>query len=439
MSAEPHSLLLLGDAAFCATWRGMSEEEKATLPAHVRSECAERYRKLNGHVMSAPRPAAKLAAVEQMEAAWPAPLDLEALAEREPEPPKFIVQDWLPIGYATLFSGHGGAGKSAIALYLAVCIASGHAFFGLPVERRRVLFLSCEDREPVLHWRLWRICAHLGIDLAGLRGWLEIIDLVGREVVLWERDPRTGATVTPAFAELESRMRDYAAEVLVVDGISDTYAGNENARNEVKRFVNLAVSLIPPDRGAVLLLGHTAKAGDAGYSGSTQWHNAARARWYLYPETVEPDDGGKPQRTGTLILTLEKANLSGAEQSLRFHWDGEAHLFLATESAMIVDRKLQDREESAGILRAFAACQSGGVVIPSAMTGPRTTYHVLSARAEFPATLKGSRGAQTKRFWRLVEELRQSRAIEETDYRRTNRHAGSQFVLTSEGMRQCAV
>ena len=30
---------------------------------------------------------------------WPQGLDLEALAEREPEKPRFIMPDWLPVGY----------------------------------------------------------------------------------------------------------------------------------------------------------------------------------------------------------------------------------------------------------------------------------------------------------------------------------------------------
>lgn len=70
-----------------------------------------------------------------------------------------------------------------------------------------------------------------------------------------ERDPRTGNTVTAPYGQLETRMRMHAAEVLVVDGISDTYGGNENVRSEVKRYVNAAVALIPANTGAVLLLG----------------------------------------------------------------------------------------------------------------------------------------------------------------------------------------
>ena len=179
-----------------------------------------------------------------------------------------------------------------------MCIAAGVPFFGVPVARRRVLYLSCEDRESILHWRLHRICQHRAydsefgsnppspVDLASLTaGRLHISDLVERDTILWERDPRTGYTYTPAFATLQAMVREHQIEALVVDGISDTYAGNENDRGDVKRYVNALVSLMPADTGAVILVGHIAKptaanaATTEGYSGSTGWHNAVRARW----------------------------------------------------------------------------------------------------------------------------------------------------------------
>ena len=45
---------------------------------------------------------------------WPEPLDLRQLAARDPEAPRFIVDDWLPCGYATLLAGHGGVGNVSL-------------------------------------------------------------------------------------------------------------------------------------------------------------------------------------------------------------------------------------------------------------------------------------------------------------------------------------
>ncbi len=381
---------------------------------------------------------------------WPPSLDLEVLAEREPEAPRFIMADWLPEGYATLFAGHGGVGKSAIALHLAVCMAAGIPFFGIPVERRRVLYLSCEDREKVLHWRLARICKHLGLDMAGLRGWLEIIDLVGSDTILWSRDPRTGYSLTAAYGRLDARIKQHDSEVLFVDGVTDTYAGSEGNKAEVKAFVNSLLRLISPERGAVLLIGHVSKPTamgiggptTEGYSGTTGWHNAARARWYLYPETEEGEEGGRHDRTGGLLMQLQKSNLGRIDQSLRFSWDDQAHMFLSSGVAAesLFDRNHRERAERRGILQSFRACaaQVPHIIVPTATQGKRTTYGVLVLRAEFPASLKQGKPSRA-RFWRGLEALKQEGLVAEQEYMRPDRHRAIQIVLTEKGQMECGV
>lgn len=392
------------------------EEWPAGLSAEKPAQPKVQPIKANGaeHPAASPPP-------DERESIWPPSLDLEALSEREPEKPKFIIPDWGPVGYAWLLAGHGGVGKSGIALHLAVCMAAGVPFFGIQVERKRVLYLSCEDRESVLHWRLTRICAYLGISLATLRGWLEVVDLVSSETVLWERD-KDGSTLQAPYFELQHRMRAHDIEVLFVDGITDTYAGNENSKPEVKRYVRALVKLIDPNRGAVLLIGHIAKPGASGipltegYSGTTGWHNSVRARWYLYPETAK-DDEGVSDKTGELILELQKSNLGPMDRALRFTWDEEAHLFVGTDpGASSFDRKHQDREERQGIMAALRACAAASVIVPAATTGPRTAHHVLKANPAFPIALQSK--ADTRRFWRHIEALRHSlELIEETHVR----------------------
>ena len=299
--------------------------------------------------------------------AWPPSIDLHALSQKEPHPPSFILPDWLPCGYATLFAGHGGVGKSALALMLAVCISMGLPFMGINVERRRVLYLSCEDREGLLHWRLTRICTYLGISLSDLAEWLDIIDLVGHETILYQPG-RDGLTLTGAYRQLAAMIRVGLVQVLMVDGISDTYDGNENARAEVKAFVNALLALIPPDDGAVVLVGHVSKpaAGSKyseGYSGSTGWHNSVRARWYLYPETMVGDDG-RPERTGNLCMELQKSNLGPADKAVKFSWNPAAGLFVPKEVAAesLYDRVHRQNIERNAIMSAFLACKACSIV-----------------------------------------------------------------------------
>lgn len=357
---------------------------------------------------------------------WPAPLDLQAMALREPEKPQFIIPDWLPVGYAALLAGHGGAGKSYIGLHLAVCIALGLPWCGMEVQRRRVLILACEDRRDVLHWRLSRLCRYLGVDLASLSGWLTIHELVGQDTILWRLDTREGPVRTDAYGELKARLGEAQADVLMVDGIADVFAGSENDRAQVKDFVNSLLGLIPERRGAVLLLGHVNKptasaAGTSeGYSGSTQWHNAVRARWYLRPD----------ETTGGLTLELQKSNLGRADQQIAFGWDDENALFAGRRIDSEASARREEEERQA-ILQAMAACQREGNSVPAAMTGPRTAFHVLSATKFLPKSLS------SRKFRERLEELRSMGKIQEGSTQRTSRHPVATLELKSAAFLEC--
>lgn len=369
---------------------------------------------------------------------WPPPLDLAALAAQSPTAPNFIIKDWMPCGYATLFAGHGGAGKSYIALALAVHIAAGIPWCGMPVQRRRVLYLSCEDRLSVLHWRLKHICDHLEIDMATLDGCLDVRDLVGHDTIAWQ--PDASGFATPAYDELAAQFRQSGAHVLVVDGVTDAFGGDENARWAVKSFVNSLLALIDPDEGALLLMAHVNKltanapAASEGYSGSTAWHNAVRARWYLHHET-DQDEDRKAIKTGALLLELQKSNLGQADKTITFRWDDQARLFVgevleggALNAALPANR---DRDERESILAAIGAVIERADYVPAATTGPRTAYNVLSASGKLSKTLLGAK-ANRKRFWRHIEHLRSMRQIREGSIRRANGHKTATMELESQ-------
>ncbi len=269
------------------------------------------------------------------------------------------------------------------------------------------MYLSCEDREGVLHWRLARTTAHLGIShrgrcAAGSRSLISsaMTSCCGRKI------HRPEELIRLPSDDLQERIEKHATELLIVDGVSDTYGGNENARTEVKRYVNALVSLIPADRGAVLLLGHIAKPtasaaqSTEGYSGSTGWHNSVRARWYLHPETVQGDDGESWEQSGDLILDLQKSNLGRVDQSMRFAWDATAHLFVGREivDAAALDRAHRDRIEHRDVLRAFQGCATRGIHVPAADV---RTAHGLS-RAVGCTRISGHFEARRKGFERPI-------------------------------------
>ncbi|MBK9245177.1 MAG: AAA family ATPase [Burkholderiales bacterium] len=347
-------------------------------------------------------------------AALPRLIDLQALAD-DPPPPRFIVPVWLPQGEVTLFAGHGGTGKSAIALYLAVCVALGRPFFGMPTERRRVLLLSLEDAAAVLHWRIARLSAWIGFDIADLARWLTIVDGTGADAELLA-ETKHGAALTHVYEWLRQQM--HGAEVLIVDGASDAYGASEIDRRHVRMFLRAVRRLIPAS-GAAVLLAHvdkaSARAGDTsqGYSGSTAWSNSVRARWYLRPD--ETRDG--------LLLELQKANLAPAGAQIAVRWNPEYHVFAGECElpAGRLDRAVRDSDERAAVLALIRAAAASGNPLPAAASGQRTAHSVAEARDDCPGSLRGKAGRA--RFYRHVEALRAAGSVRVEAVRKANRHA----------------
>jgi len=347
-------------------------------------------------------------------------LDLAALAERKPEPPRFIVPGWLPAGEVTLLAAHGGTGKSALALRMAVCLVLGRDFYGLPVERRGVDFVSYEDAEPVLHWRLSRVCDVLGVRLADVVPGLRIFD--GTQCLSgWFSRGEYGETgPTSAFHNIAERIGG-PGRVVIVDGASDTFAANENDRSQVKAFVRMLRRLIAED-GALLLLAHVdklgAKAGaDAlGFSGSTGWHNGVRCRWFAY---AEADEGGG--ETGNVVVEVRKSNLGRAGASMTLAFDESLGTFERVDTGQRnPGRVFQRADEAEAIIAVVRAAWEADDPIPAAMSGQRTAHSVCSARDDFPASLKGRAGK--RRFAAALEQLRAAGAVVVEARRRPNRH-----------------
>jgi hypothetical protein len=358
-----------------------------------------------------------------LRAPW-TPIDLLALSALKPEPTRWIISGWLPAGYATLLAGHGDAGKSMVALQGAVSVALGRQFFGVSTEQRRVAYIACEDREVDLHRRLDGICRAMGVSLADLAGELDLVDMVGQ-------NPRLSSD---GAAALSASVVGRRVELLIVDGVADTFDGDENDRGDVKRFVNRLLSLVPND-GAVLLIGHVAKTdldgrpGHArhGYGGTTGWHNSVRSRWFLIR------DGER--RT----LSLEKSNLGGPVNSvMHLEWrDGAFHggrVIGPSEE----DRRAQDDSERKALIEAVRGCVRNGITVPTASGGSgRTAFLTLKLRPEFPKTLLRPR-ENRKRFNELLEQALQRGEVRVEEYRNDNRKLKTCYVVGDAPVRQCA-
>jgi RecA-family ATPase len=345
------------------------------------------------------------------------------------------------------FSAHTAApANRSSALQLAACVAVGRDFLGLPTQRRRVLFYSCEDSKARVQWRLHRMCRKLGIELAAVADCLIVIDQTPLPAELIGRDRYGALGFAAAFAKLESTIRDYGIEVLLVDSASGAFGGKEIVRSEVRRYLTEVQRLVP-ESGAVVHAVHVDKAfargaaSGQGYSGSTAWHNSVRQRWELSRPAADESDGKRPADLSDprRVLTLAKNNYGPAGIDLAIIYDPTADTFTvdAPVTGGLVDG-IRTRSEQRDILRAMMGCEDAGISVPAATQGQRAAYLVLVERPEFPAALRGSSAAKRRAFWQRIEVLRQIRHIAEDSIRRSNRHYLAVLEVTPEGRAECA-
>lgn len=250
-------------------------------------------------------------------------------------PPLYFVDKWLPQGEVTLLSGHGGGGKSFVALSLAVHIALGINFGDLEVTQGIVYFLSAEDRQATLNRRLDPICAHLKhsdgsqVTVAHLQGRLFICDTtkeVKRSLYAKEK--------TEGLAKFAKHVKHVGASVTFIDNASNAFTGNEIDRNEVTNFLQALQLYVGGDTGSVVLIAHISKGAASGtaiedYSGSTAWHNGVRSRLSLIPGEDVPN---KPK---AFTVEQRKATHSESAKPLTMVWDNGTFVPLTVEDLEI--------------------------------------------------------------------------------------------------------
>jgi hypothetical protein len=346
----------------------------------------------------------------------PVPLDLKSLPTVPPAV-AFVIPGWLPADVVTLFSAHGGAGKSFISLYVAICVAIGrHPFrIGEAVPRKRVIMYSAEDDLIALQGRLRRYLDFLSIDPSELEGWLLLLDATACDNVLFKTE-RDGCATTARFEWLAAKVQIYQAALVIFDNASDALEANENDRTAVRQFFSALRRL----KTTVLLLSHVdaassmAKPRDAkGYSGSTAWNNSARSRWFL-----TRDESG-------LTLTQPKVNYARAGSQVTFQWDGAHQVFAVTDC---YDEAPTGKTYRAVLLKLIAVVLDEGANISISPNAANNPFALIKARQGFPRGLDRATVLQEIAAWR-AEGLA---ALE--DYTQSNRRTGKRLILTDAGL-----
>jgi len=234
-----------------------------------------------------------------------------------------------------LLTGHGGAGKTTLALQLASAVALGGYWLDYKLEQGPVMAVCCEDDEPELHRRLACITDRLGGSLIDLRSRFQLATMAGRDALLGVPD-RGLIVPTPLFEEISCQAIAMRPKLIVIDNAADVYGGDENSRSMVRQFITLLRGLAVDTDAAVLLTLHPSLTGiqtGTGMSGNTAWFNGPRAQLYLKAAATE--QGDEPD-CGLRELEARKNNYGPLAAKMLLRWrDG---VFLVEPGAGGVDQ-----------------------------------------------------------------------------------------------------
>jgi hypothetical protein len=328
-----------------------------------------------------------------------------------PELVRFAVSPWMPRRHVTLFGGHGGIGKSSLALAIGAHVACGLPFAGLEVEKSAVLIVSLEDEASIVRYRLRRIIDEYRLPAEHVLDSLRLLDGTKAFSALMTEGEgfNAGPIFTPAFRELASYFEGVG--LVFIDNASDAFDANENSRRAVRTFVRALANLAQQHNTAVVLLAHIDKASAKSsangnsYSGSTAWHNSARSRLALL------------EKDGRVLLAHEKANLSElAEPVVITFVDGVP----MPESGGQGDGATAEDFDCSKVILAMQAAQDVGINVPASLNpGAHSAMSALGALPEYVHTFRGKQGNQ--RAARAIAALIRAGRIRRVEYKTLQR------------------
>lgn len=240
-----------------------------------------------------------------------AAMDWEALADKEPPPRVWHMQDWLSTT-PTLFAGGGGIGKTLLAQTIATALACGKRFLEDVARPIVVLMWCCEDEHDELWRRQIPICKYFGVSMRELTDMLIIKPRVGMDNVLMAR-ANGGIGWTRVREELRQQVRDYGASVLFLDNARHMFLGDESDGGQVTTFMNGLAGLGATGAFTPVVLAHPARSSGSEFAGSAAWENAVRMRWFLSmtPPDAKDED---PQIDETVrYISKRKANYAARD------------------------------------------------------------------------------------------------------------------------------
>jgi RecA-family ATPase len=193
---------------------------------------------------------------------------------------------------------------------------------------------------------------------------------------------------------------------------ANVFAGNENVRTEVQQFIRLLRRIACVAHGTVLLVTQPSLTGienksasHEGLAGTTQWHNAVRARAVM--KSVKPDDGID---TGLRTIVFHKNQYGPASATCFVRYENGLFLPVEGMSMDAAERAAKADEVFVALLKRFTEQHQ--------MVSHNTGRAYAPARfAEHPE----AQGISKKEFAKAMQRLLDAKVIEIRTWGRPSR------------------
>jgi len=252
--------------------------------------------------------------------------------KREPDPLDTVIDGLMPLGSVGMLYSMGGAGKSTLALFLALRVALANVydcdFLGRFVNPGRVALLSAEDPDSIINRRYSAILKQTAADLeidygdahAAAEKYLSLASTNDSDVgPFFKVDFRGTVKPTASYAQLLAYLKGIPDLRLIIIDTKIQYSpvdeiDNVAATREIRYYERIAKTT----GATVLLLHHTNKAsrngegaGAQAYRGGSAAFDACRFAFYLRacaPKELEAQGIDTDDPNGYLILENTKNN-----------------------------------------------------------------------------------------------------------------------------------
>jgi DNA polymerase len=314
---------------------------------------------------------------------------------------EYAVPDRFPLENVGLFSGEGGQGKSSLLQQLCVAHAIGSEWLGCKPVQRPSIYIECEDSERVLRWRLTAIAAHYKVTLTTIAdAGFQMFPLTDEESAILALAPDKSGIVRPSplYDWLYELAGDIKPIMIGIASSANVFAGNENVRTEVQQFIRLLRRIACVAGGSVILVTQPSLSGidhksasHEGLAGTTQWHNAVRARAVI--ASIKHENGID---TGLRQIKFRK-NQYGPESAGCFvRYDNGLFLPVEGMSLDVAERATKADEVFLNLLKKFTA--QGQKVSPN-----KSNTYAPSRFSEHPEALGISKDELKRAMQRLLD------------------------------------